>query len=411
MGLGLSLRADFTTGGTFESTRTAPEFVRELVQWFTREARPNPLRILQSDSEINLWLHPGEEPVFVTLENDRTVEFAARTSSAGPGYHAWLVETLKRAAEDLSLEWQPSSLEAGDETDYFGSGDFISLKAQMLEWLQATCQQMHQIGAAPDTRMRLSMDTETIFDMPGLVHTQLGPRDEAWISRMITDPDGGDFWPWPDAGFGPTYSVGLAKLYMWNDVRWRSPVNDEERSLLNEVNELLANAYSQSYYAIPWREWREIRSLLQVRGDVDGEIDRRAMEDSGPLIGYRRFPVKYRLFGWQVTLDGDLATEWDDKGTFTAYDSGRWLGLSFYKQEGEAVLPDLSEFEGETIPAPDSAADSVSRLDWEGDDTGWVLKSAFAAEDRAIILTMVAESRESRDWIEETFQSVRWTRE
>lgn len=78
---------------------------------------------------MNVELHPAEEPVEFTIDNG-TLKFSAKTNSAGPGYHAYLVDTLETVERQLGLTWNWSdgSDDMGDETSFHSTRDFIASK-------------------------------------------------------------------------------------------------------------------------------------------------------------------------------------------------------------------------------------------------------------------------------------------
>ena len=77
------------------------------------------LQFRRSDAELEINLYPGEEPAILTLEGER-LTLSEKTSSAGPGYHAWLIDLVDAVSAKLKLEWQWSHPEGdtGDETGF-----------------------------------------------------------------------------------------------------------------------------------------------------------------------------------------------------------------------------------------------------------------------------------------------------
>lgn len=92
----------------------------------------NPFLDFSDDGEeLKVYLYPGEEPVFVSYKGSAPgngpkrrqapqLVLSARTSSAGPGYHAWLVDLIELVSARLNLDWQWADADGdiGDETGF-----------------------------------------------------------------------------------------------------------------------------------------------------------------------------------------------------------------------------------------------------------------------------------------------------
>lgn len=91
----------------------------------------------QGTSELALFLHPAEENVDISYDG-RDVTLSAKTSSAGPGYHAWLVNFVDHIGERVGItwDWRDGDEDSADETDYHSHRDFGRLQAAMANWLQ-----------------------------------------------------------------------------------------------------------------------------------------------------------------------------------------------------------------------------------------------------------------------------------
>src|SRR4051812_16390482 len=85
-------------------------------------------------------LHPCAEEVELSMPGPATLVASAKTSTAGPGYHAYLCDLLHRLGDDLGIAWDGPDDEAGtgDGTGYFYSGDRAALEAEMLLWFRST---------------------------------------------------------------------------------------------------------------------------------------------------------------------------------------------------------------------------------------------------------------------------------
>jgi hypothetical protein len=96
-----------------------------------------------------------------------------------------------------------------------------------------------------------------------LAITPLGPRDRDWFWKVSTGSiHPKEFFPWFDAGLGADYFPNRALVQMWNNVRWRNPVNESETALLKSVVNSLKVAYNlNNALDFPYGEWIELLNL------------------------------------------------------------------------------------------------------------------------------------------------------
>ena len=81
-----------------------------------------------SDSHgFRLKLVPFEEDVYGNWQNGKLC-ISAKTNSAGPGYHAYLIDILD------GLGVKPTSVE--DEAGYYETRDYTALQNEMAHWLK-----------------------------------------------------------------------------------------------------------------------------------------------------------------------------------------------------------------------------------------------------------------------------------
>jgi hypothetical protein len=70
----------------------------------------------------------------------------------------------------------------------------------------------------------------------GMLATPLGPRDRSWLERVRKDPRvGRDVFSWWETGLGAGYFAGVARTLAWSEARWRAPLDDRERSVLDRI--------------------------------------------------------------------------------------------------------------------------------------------------------------------------------
>ena len=120
MGLGFRAVADLPPGPQWGGRGSPELFVQNLID-------RTPARLGDGDHAslvgwssvpqgVEFLLHPAEEPFELRVEGDQL--FAqGKTSSAGPGYHAFLIDWLERIAaeEGFTWTWTDPAREVEDE--------------------------------------------------------------------------------------------------------------------------------------------------------------------------------------------------------------------------------------------------------------------------------------------------------
>lgn len=364
------------------------------------------VRSARSETHYVVQLHPAAEDVEFALD-DGSLVVSAKTSTVGPGYHAFLVdEVLKK----LGIPWTAGE-EEGDETGYFETGDRDALEAEMLGWLKGLCDVLAEHIAEGGSGFMISLPTDNVFELDEAIVTPMGPRNAAWVESVRKDPRRGvDVFPWWQPGLGAHHALGRALTRMWTEVRFREPVNEAEQELLEEVDDLLGEA-DEAGLDVPLAEWAEIARFL---GYEDPTAGRGAERE--PTIGYRRRPVRAQLTGgWTVRIPGEMSTEIDDEGTWSAYTPGRTIWMSSFRI-GDPDAPTLTaaqtlpkrEPEGEPIVLPDLPEQFAYRAytgtTSEGDPQ---LTLEIALPHRIAVFTIVVDDRAELEWAKSVASSVR----
>jgi hypothetical protein len=311
-----------------------------------RDDDPRPV-VERAEDEPVLFaeLHPGAEPIRFEV-SEATIVAEGNTATAGPGYHRHVCELLDALGETLGIAWRRSPEEdheePGDETGYFVHRDPDALEEHFLDWLGAMVARALELADEGMSGLALMLPAGHAFEHDGFVATQLGPRDRAWMRAILEDPRSGvDVFPWWSAGRDARYFRDLALTRMWTEVRWRAPLDDDERALLESVVTWIERAHGlDPTIPLPWIEQSELfghleeESLRATRAHVKSE-GRRAAQ----LVGYRRRPVRAVLSGgWTLTVPGELAETWEERGTWVGWDATRavWFtSLSVREVDGE----------------------------------------------------------------------------
>lgn len=265
---------------------------------------------------VTIGLHPYAAPVRIVVLPDGDLEIHAETSAVGPAYHA---EVLSRIAPIL------------EELEFTLEGETEDPKAAFAGWLADELRR----GAT-----RIGMPADRTFKLDAAIQTSLGPRDTAWRDAVLADPtSGADAFAWWHRGAGRE-AFSRALLAMWLDVAWREPLDNDERSLMERVDQdLTAARKANPELPFPFAEWNEI---LEWLGQDDAHaIEIRDLVGSTPVpdvrIGYRRYPLEIELTGgWTIDLGGAFVGKWEDDGaSWWATDGDRVVEFTSLTAEGE----------------------------------------------------------------------------
>jgi hypothetical protein len=255
----------------------------------------------------------------------------------------------------------------------------------------------------------------------GFVATPLGPRSRAWVERVAKDPTvAADAFPWWGEGVGAGYLRGLAVALIETEVRFRAPLDDRERALLDRVVTAIERAHGlDSELALPWPEAAEIYAMLgedSLRATRAGVLAERGKRDRARRqLGYRRHPVRVSLSGgWSLVVPGALAERWEEHGTWVGWDATRTIWMSSMTAEGEQTtdetLASLPELPGdadllsmERGPIRGNARFGTSED--EGKETT-VLRAHAAVGPHVALGTIVLLDDGDRAWALETWGSL-----
>jgi hypothetical protein len=265
---------------------------------------------------VTLGLHPYAAPVRLIVLPDGDLEIHADTSSIGPGYHA---DVLARTAPIL------------DELEFTLEGDDEDPKAAFASWLA---------GELRGGATRIGMPADRSFKVDAAIQTALGPRDAAWRDAVLADPSrGADAFAWWSRGAGRE-PLSRALLAMWLDVPWREPLDADERSTMERVDEDLSAARKANPdLPLPFAAWNELLDWLGADDAHAHEIRKLLETNPGPEvpIGYRRYLIEVELNGgWTIDLGGAYVGKWEDDGaSYWATDGDRVVEFTSLTADGE----------------------------------------------------------------------------
>jgi hypothetical protein len=435
MGVGIYL------AGRYEPRRaSAEQWLQRVGDWIDEDLAGDPVwgnlpttthQGQRGDGEPALFgnFYPENEAAELFVPQPGRMIVSAKTSILGPGYHIALCQILKRMGEDMGIGWEPPDEDegTGDETGYFHTGDKAALEEEMLRHLRALARILDEnLRADGSFEMSLSMPMDHSFE-GGPIKTIVGVRDAEWLRRVQAEArNGSDLFPWWEEGLTPRFYLGRATVEMCMNVRWREhTVDDEEWERLERVNDDLYEAFKgDPSLPIPWREWAQIIDYLNMDGEVEAEIRRRAAEEpERPLLGYRRHPVRVSLCdGWSITISGAMLEEWKDD-TWSAWDGGRTVWFSCWSVRREdgpvparellASFTERTGLEGESVELESEGMvgrGAIGPYEEDGQEM-WNLKALSAVDGLVALCNLFYHDEADREWAISQWHALKCSRE
>jgi hypothetical protein len=417
MGLGLSVVSALPQRGLLRRVPPPQRVIEELVAAAAIFAgrQPDPLGgwywASPGEDTLHINLFSGEENVVLRVVDDR-LECTAKTSSAGPGYHAHVLELLEHLGVQLELEWREEE-EGGDETGFFKKRAFPELQLEMANWLRQVARQTRDQADRFTPPLLLALSTDFRPRSSALAVSQMGEWSRAWIERVAGAADtelldlAGQFFPWWEEGVTARVLRGLALSRCWVDLRWMVPDDERERDLCRSVLECFTRARSlDPSVALPDEAIAELQALLAPAAEH---------RKPGPEgLGFRRRPMLRPLTGgWGIEVPGYFA-EWleDDGGTQVFSFGGRKVRGSSMSLESKRpmtpveILGAMRANDGEAALPLNSPRLAGKYTCTRGEGDEWVLRASVAKSDGACIVSIEFPGEADRTWAENVAKTI-----
>lgn len=420
MAVGLRLTAKLAA-----STENAQEFLGRLAEWIKHkcaELQPEIREGTKSESpSIFCRLHPAAEAVEFAFVAPNGLQVSATTSSAGPGYHIYLVSLLKNWAREFQASWQrpeDDSPDFGDETGYFSSGDESQVFDSMTNWLQKVARLFFDGTVDRDaTGIALSLSPDAYFESDAPAITPLGPRTREWLRETAQDgARGRDFFAWWAPVLNAEFFLGRALNLMWTKIRWRTPVDDAETDALKMAADSLARAHQlDPHLPYPWAEWREILELLKANPPERELV--LANAHGQPAIGYRRGNVVVTLpGGWRIRVPGSFSDfELSKHGDLFALDPPREIWFTSFRFREtlkppafESVVKKMRESQHQYFEETGqyAAMATVNKKKRETGEEYYEMNTMNASLASQAVLTIVYARADEEPWAVEIWKSL-----
>jgi hypothetical protein len=363
----------------------------------------------EAGRELLVGLHPAAEEISIGATDAGRVTMSADLGPVGPGYQRFVARLLERIELEHGVNWLSTVGEnAHGVTDLAEVADRASAERSYLVWLGGRLITARDVRRRGGDDIHVGTPRGVRYTFDGAIATSLGPRDDDWLERAIGDSRLAlDVTPWWADATDARFLLNRALCLMWNDVRWRAPMDELEQGVHDEVLRLLAKAFPlDPSLPYPWREWKE---LADYRGAVDAmirQVEARAsrMEWTEP-IGYRRRPVRIVHEGWELEIPGTFADRRTDEEWWGG-EAGRSITVAAVETgtDGEPMSPEgfltqvasdlgpdaLTHRSGEVVGRARLATDGSSGL-----EVG-VLEGYSAVRGRGAAIRIVFD--DSADW-------------
>lgn len=371
------------------------------------------------DSEVEheyaVVLYPGAEAVFFSWDPAGTVFASCKTSTAGPGYHVYAIDVVKRVGEKCGIAWVWE-----DEAEYAPDGDVAVVKEHMRAFLRALAGSFLK-DQERDFTMAVNMDmfAPTPADNQVFSITPLGPRDRTWWEAAMraedTDTFAKEFYPWWDVERDAAFYLNTGLLLLWTKIKWFPPMSEAEEAEMQLALECLERAEEMGA-KVPREEMEEIRALMELEDD-DEEVPEPVMG----RIGYYRAVISRRLpGGWTVKLPGYWGESYDEEtGCVTIFFNERAVHITTYGFDPHPGKPPPDPDEVASFPdeIPQGAEKVKFKVDGvvgrgiiteteEDGEEGIILQGTAATSKSFAHITVWYKEEKDRKWAKQVFESL-----
>lgn len=381
----------------------------------------------EHEHELAVVLHPAAEAVFFVWDPDGTVSASSKTSTVGPGYHAYAIDVVRAVGQRVGINWDWSD----DETGYATRGDFADLQKQMAEFLRILANAFLKDDKLRDTSIAVNMAPGAPVAAEGgpWSITPIGPRGRSFWEALARGENltqhAREFYPWWNRERDASYYHKTGQTLLWTEINWRPPKDEAEESAMRLAIDCFERAAEMNpKLPIPEKEIAELKQLLDL-----GEEDPFPGLDPS-LMGYFRKVIHRPLPGpWKIALPGWWPEEFDEQSGVLYIGIGS-LGVHVTVHtitgpgpEGKAptaenlAKPDKEDVPKGAKPVRIRRNDQVGyywiyhHQDEDPDETGWVLAGFMAVDGCVANITCWLGQTQNSDWAIKAFSSVEFVKE
>ena len=358
-------------------------------------------------------LHPAEEPLQFTIDENERMTVLARTAGAGPGYHSFLLSLVDNVGTALELDWVFE-----DDTEFALHFSFEKLQRYFAQWLHNVAKRM--LSEAKD-EYHYSLSLPLGFQVVGdhFCATPKGFVNKDWFKKYLAENDklamAQEFFPWWNEGRDGSFYHSLGSCLLWTDVLWHFPVNEEDARIPTLALDCFKRAQELApHLSQPKEELRELKRLLASTSQLE-------LPPKEEGIGYRRHILRELVAGgWRIDIPGFFHFETENEGSTEIFWHGgrtiRLTTLTVHGKDNEKLSPErvLSKLKVE-----ESVGDSelnrhdqgfigratLERHEEDGDEY-WSLTCQAAATSSYCLLTICYDDESDLQWAKDTWLSL-----
>jgi len=357
-------------------------------------------------------LVPFEESLYGEWVGDNLV-MSSKTNSAGPGYHAYLIEVMD------GLGVKPTRVD--DETGYYKNRDFAALQAQMSQWLRSMSAVLTDALERDFSNFAVSVALDWLPQSDDqLVCCPLGNFDKAFFEDAKQGRNAGaEFFLWWNKSRDAMFYRNAALNMLLYTINWLASETEAERHDTAAVLACLEQAYTlDPNLQYPAAEWLEL-SNFSDNSALAQTISARFPNVGEPTVGYRRGNIATNVYGWRFTHSGMMHMDRDENGTLVQWDNDKTIRATTFTVEFKENLPNKSEslmesaLDGtmEYVPFPLDINGCVAkiahkRIDENGEAV-WYTSLVAALDNNLLMLSLFYVNDNERQWALDVCASVR----
>jgi hypothetical protein len=287
-----------------------------------------------ASTEAGIWIsfYPPAGEIEFEIEPGG-IGFGVKTSIAGPGYHAALVDLCDHLQIELGIVWRWEG--GGDQTNYAVHRSLAELQEDFLDQLFAHCEFLKE-DMGSEVRHAFNLPEGWAMDGYEGVATPLGPVAARRFLDVLDVPSDAEtlakrLYPWWGREIDQAFWVSALRALLWTDVRWRGARTRWETHVHSAA--LTLGERLRSVLDAPMRQ--AVTELASLSRDGESFI-----VPSRDGIGYLRRKRAFFLTGnWRIDLPGYYIEQLEDEGNTVCL----WFGAEEIRGSSFALTPKSGE--------------------------------------------------------------------
>lgn len=285
-------------------------------QWANAKGLSGLFYAIPYDDGARICFYPPTGSVSFFVESQR-LSFDAKTSIAGPGFHAALIDLCDRIAADLRIIWRWDA--GGDETGFATHRDRAHLERSFVDQFFAFCEtyKTKQMGSAH----ALNLATDLALATTNGIATPMGVLSREFFVEAVESANAGaarELFPWWEDAINSEFWINTLRATVLTEVEWRQPRGPWETFIHSACAHCKSAAMETG--ATPSQD------VLEAIKELDGILalpNNSFVAPSPSLAGYKRRRRGYFLPGdWRIAMPGYYIDQLENDNTTSCI----WFG-------------------------------------------------------------------------------------